>query len=327
MNDPSPPPAKPPRVSVLLPVYNAGGHLRRALDSLAAQTFRDFEAVALDDGSTDSSLAALEAFAAEHPFLRVGTQANAGAAETRNRLLRMARGEFVLFLDDDDAFDPDCVERFVAEADRTGADVVCGGYRRVAPDGRVLHTVRMRDPAWSPLVVIMAWAKIFRRGFLLENGVEFFDYGIGEDIPFCFKAYKAARSVAVSDFVGYNWTFNETSVSNTAHRTFSEARDPVPLFERLFSVSGAGGLYRFFYVRHVVWHLLYSGRGATPDEFVRQTDRFFAWLASRGVPARYPYRDFMRKGGDLKAFFAVSAFLWIRRLHLVRAFARLYCRP
>jgi len=326
-----PPPAKTfpdaPCVSVLVPVYNAGPFLRRCLDSLAAQTFTDFEAIALDDGSTDGSLDILRAFAADHPFLKVETQPNAGAPATRNRLIRMARGRYVMFIDDDDTYDPDCIGRFVAEALRTGADLVAGGYRRVSPDGRILNVVRMTDPQWSPLVVIVAWCKIYRRSLLIENHVEFLDYGIGEDIYFSFMAYRAAQSMVCFDYAGYNWTFNETSVSNTAHRTFRPELDPVPLFDRLVSVSGTGGLYPLFYVRHVVWHLLYSGRGVPPAEFLRQEKRFFAWLAGHGIPLRYPFSRRFLRAGDFKIFLLVRFFLAMRRLRLLPLFARLYCRP
>ena len=314
-----------PSVSVLIPVYNAGDHLGRCLGSLAAQTFRAFEAIALDDGSKDDSLALLRAFASDHPFLRVETQSNAGAPTTRNRLMKMARGTFVMFLDDDDTFEPDCIERFVAEAERTGADIVCGGYRRVTTDGRVLSLVHMEDAQWSPLVTIMAWTKIYRRDFLIKNDVVFLDYGIGEDIGFSFKAYRAAGSMTMFRYAGYNWTFNEKSVSNTAHRAFRPNLDPIHLLDNLFAISGAEGLYRAFYVRHVVWHLFYSGRGSAPEEFVRQSERLFAWLSAHGIPASYPYSRHFWKAGDLRAFLVVRFYLALRRLGLVGAFARIYC--
>lgn len=313
------------KVSVLIPVYNAGEHLSRCLDSLAAQTFGDFEVIALNDGSTDDSLSRLRAFAAKHPFLRVETQSNAGAPTTRNRLIKLARGEFVMFLDDDDTYEPDCIGRFVAEAERTGADIVCGGYRRVSTDGRVLSLVHMKDAKWSPLVTIMAWTKIYRRDFLVKNHVEFFNYGIGEDIGFSFKAYRAAGLMTMFHYAGYNWTFNKTSVSNTTHRAFRPNLDPIRLLDHLFAISGAEGLYGAFYVRHVIWHLFYSGRGSTSEEFLRQSERLFAWLSTHGIPARYPFSWHFWKAGDFRAFLIVRFYLALRRLGLVNLFARIYC--
>ena len=314
------------KVSVLIPVYNAGEHLVRCLDSLAAQTFRDFEAVALDDGSTDDSLTRLRAFAADHPFLSVVTQPNAGVPTTRNRLIEMAKGEFVMFMDNDDAIAPDYIDRFVAEALRTGADVVCGGYRRVTPDGRTIFAVNARSAEWSPYLVVTPWAKIFKKRFLTENGISFFDYGLGEDMPFCLKAYKLANPMAVFDYSGYRWIYNGESVSSTVQKAFSPERDPIRLLDECFAKAGADGIVRYFYVRYAVWYSLYAGRRATPGEFLFQVGRLFDWLAKHGIPARYPLFRYGLWRGDMRFFPVVVVFLSIRRLGFLSFFARIICR-
>ena len=314
------------RVSVLIPVYNAGDHLRHCLDSLAAQTYCDFEAIALDDGSTDGSLERLRDFATTHPFLHVETQANAGAPITRNRLLKMARGEFIMFMDDDDDVAPDYIGRFVAEAEWTGADIVCGGYRRATTTGRTLFAIRAKDEVWSPYVIVAAWAKIWRRDFVLGNGIEFFNYGLGGDIPFSLKGYALARKTHVFDYVGYTWIDNEASVSNVAQKTFNREKDPLVLLGKCLEVAGCGNLVRRFCVRYAVWYLCFAGRGATPSEFVAEADRIFAWLAERGIKAIYPFSWHYAKAGDFKSFAVAAIFTAIRRLGLTGLFARIYCK-
>ena len=318
--------ANSPQVSVLIPVYNAGEHLGRCLDSLAAQTFHDFEAIALDDGSTDDSLARLRAFAADHPFLRVETQPNAGVPTTRNRLIKMAKGEFVMFMDNDDAIAPDYIGRYVAEARRTGADVVCGGYRRVTVDGRTMFAVNATNAEWSPYLVVTPWAKIYKKRFLTENDISFFNYGLGEDMPFCLRAYKLANPMAVFNYSGYKWVYNGESISSTVQKTFNADRDPVRLLDECFAKSGADGLSRYFYIRYAVWYSIYAGRGAMPKEFLLQVDRLFAWLSEHGIPARYPLFRHGLWRGDMRVFPAVVAFLLIRRLGLLPVFARIICR-
>lgn len=96
------------RVSVVIPLYNKEPYVRRALESVAAQTFNDYEVVVVDDGSTDESARVVEAFAREtNARLRLVSQANAGPGAARNRGLREARGEFAAFLDADDEWLPD----------------------------------------------------------------------------------------------------------------------------------------------------------------------------------------------------------------------------
>ncbi|MDA8145809.1 MAG: glycosyltransferase family A protein [Thermaerobacter sp.] len=101
-------------VSVVIPAYNAAATLPAALESLVAQTFADWEAWVVDDGSTDATAQVAKAFSDSRVlFLR---QANAGPSAARNRGLAAARGEWVAFLDADDTFEPDKLTRQLAAA-------------------------------------------------------------------------------------------------------------------------------------------------------------------------------------------------------------------
>jgi len=101
-------------VSVIMPIYNGEAFLREAIESVLAQTHRDFELVAVDDGSTDASPAILAEFAAADRRVRVITQRNGGGARARNRALQEARAEWVINLDCDDVFLPNRIERQLA---------------------------------------------------------------------------------------------------------------------------------------------------------------------------------------------------------------------
>ena len=102
-----------PRISVLIPCYNAGRYLAAALDSVLAQTYQDFEIIVVDDGSTDDSAAV----AARYPRVRYCYHAHSGISVTRNLCLSMAEGEMVVFLDADDMWLPEKLEKQVAYLD------------------------------------------------------------------------------------------------------------------------------------------------------------------------------------------------------------------
>lgn len=91
-----------PKFSIIIPVYNVAPYLRECLDSVSAQTYTDWEAICVDDGSTDSSGAILDEYAARDPRFRVIHQKNTGVSAARNAALDDARGEWVLFVDGDD---------------------------------------------------------------------------------------------------------------------------------------------------------------------------------------------------------------------------------
>ena len=94
------------KLSVIVPVYNVAPYLRECLDSLLAQTCADWEAVCVDDGSTDGSGAILDEYAANDPRFRVIHQKNAGVSAARNAAIDVAKGEWIAFLDADDAVSP-----------------------------------------------------------------------------------------------------------------------------------------------------------------------------------------------------------------------------
>jgi glycosyltransferase involved in cell wall biosynthesis len=101
-------------VSIIMPIHNREPFVREAVTSVLAQTHRDLELVAVDDGSSDDTLAILQEFAAADARLRAVTQARGGIARARNRALREARAEWVVNLDHDDVMLPNRVERQIA---------------------------------------------------------------------------------------------------------------------------------------------------------------------------------------------------------------------
>jgi len=115
------------KVSVIIPLYNKASYVRRALESISAQTFTDFEVIVVDDGSTDNGAAIV----AEYPDarFRLVAQANAGPGAARNAGLAQARGEFIAFLDADDEWLPDYLQESVRLLESLGSEVAavtCG---------------------------------------------------------------------------------------------------------------------------------------------------------------------------------------------------------
>ena len=118
-----------PIFSVIVPVFNVAPWLRECLDSIAAQTFSDWECVCVDDGSTDASGTILDNYAATDSRFRVIHQQNAGVSIARNRAMDAIQGEFFLFVDGDDAIAPDSLECFANALRETDSDaILCHPY-------------------------------------------------------------------------------------------------------------------------------------------------------------------------------------------------------
>lgn len=136
--------AATPRVTVVIPFRNAVGTLGQTVASVQAQTVRDWEALLVDDQSGDGSTELAARLAARDPRLRlVCPPARLGAAGARNLGIREARGRFLAFLDADDLWLPEKLERQLPLLE-VGAGIVFSSYRRIDPEGRPLSVVRAR---------------------------------------------------------------------------------------------------------------------------------------------------------------------------------------
>ena len=120
-----------PMVSMIVPVYNTEKTLSRCIDSILNQTYRDFELILLNDGSTDTSGEICDAYAKKDSRVRVVHKENTGVSDTRNRGIDLARGEYLQFLDSDDWITPDATALFVRTATEQQCDMVISQFYRV----------------------------------------------------------------------------------------------------------------------------------------------------------------------------------------------------
>ena len=132
-------------ISVIIPTYNCAAYLPEALESVWRQTRRDFEIVVVDDGSTDDTDRVLQPWRERIVYLR---QANAGVAAARNAGVRLSRGEYVAFLDADDLWMPEKLERTVGALERCPeAALACTDFSVIAADGSIASSYFARIPA------------------------------------------------------------------------------------------------------------------------------------------------------------------------------------
>ncbi len=134
-----------PKVSVCIPTYNRKDYLKEALDSVFAQTYKDYEVVIVDDGSTDGTEEMIKNAGYDIRYYRVD---HIGQAAARNKLIEFARGEYITFLDSDDLLFPDAVQRLMDVIVSYGSDVFAYGfYIGVDENDNELHTKQRRLPS------------------------------------------------------------------------------------------------------------------------------------------------------------------------------------
>lgn len=126
-------------ITVIVPIYNVERHLRRCVDSILAQTFRDLEVILVDDGSTDGCPRICDGYAAADPRVRVIHQNNEGVSAARNAGLDAAAGDYIGFVDGDDSIRPEMYERLLRACEEHDVPVAMCGREAVDEDGRVLY--------------------------------------------------------------------------------------------------------------------------------------------------------------------------------------------
>ncbi len=188
-----------PVISVVVPVYNGAGYLEACFASLAAQTYRRIEVIAVDDASTDKSGALCDRWAEKDPrFQAVHLPENRGPSGARNEGVRRAKGECLSFVDADDFAEPQLLERMYRRLTEAGADVcACGaeGIRiKDGPPGVFSREEAVRCLARSQPFGFVPWGKLYRTALVKDCP---FDEGIfySEDLLFLYQLFQRVEKV------------------------------------------------------------------------------------------------------------------------------------
>ena len=211
-----------PEISVILPAYNVADYLPRALDSLLGQTFRDFEALVVDDGSADRTGEICDEYARRDPRVRAIHQKNAGAPAARNAAIQISRGKYLYFMDGDDWAEPDMLEKMHALAAKTGAQLVVTGFyidtyytgekfwrqTQACPAAFYATAQEFRQasvPIFDKNLLYVPWNKLFDGQRVREGGFRFRNTKM-DDYPFVLDYIRDVETVAVSGEAFYHFT-------------------------------------------------------------------------------------------------------------------------
>ncbi|WP_298501346.1 glycosyltransferase family 2 protein [uncultured Methanobrevibacter sp.] len=227
-------------ISVVLPVYNSKDYLKECLDSILNQSFKDFELLCIDDGSSDGSLEILNEYKTADERIIVISQENMGVARTRNRALDLANGKYVYFMDSDDYLDSNALKKLYANITSNGADfcimktLFVNGedtYKFPAFDldkefGNVnfnKFTFTYKDAKKHVLNDLFApWLKLYSLDFLKSSGdFTFPDMKSYSDAPFHVKTMLQAKKISFVPEYLYYYRENDESLVHSSSNTIN----------------------------------------------------------------------------------------------------------
>lgn len=194
------------RFSIIIPVYNVEKYIRKCMETVMGQTFRDYEVIVVDDESPDGSMAIVAEFAQRYPgMITMIRQKNTRQGGARNRGVREARGEYLIFVDSDDYVSLNMLEAVDEQIRNHDCDIVSFKCALVTPEGRFLREDGLGQlqpgryvPAQDKDVVLLPTGpvhKAFRRSFYLESGFAFPEKLLYEDAVTRLLYAKAADMV------------------------------------------------------------------------------------------------------------------------------------
>lgn len=186
------------KVSVIIPVYNAEKYLNKCLDSIINQTFKEIEIICVNDGSTDSSLNILENYKNKDNRIIIINQKNLRQVAARNNGMKIAKGEYISFIDSDDYIENNFLENMYKEAKNNDADIAVSNVKSFINNDysndtyvgywcfyNYNHNVLIdAEDKFGVIYSCAIWNKIYRRDFLIKNNIYFFENLFLEDVSF-----------------------------------------------------------------------------------------------------------------------------------------------
>ena len=226
--------ANKPGISVIIPVYKVQDWVGRAIESIQAQTFGNFELLLVDDGSPDESGAICDSYAARDERITVIHKPNGGAASARNAAMAQAKGEYLFFMDADDWCEPEMLERMYERAESGPYDLVVAGFyidtyrsddkffreTKSLPSKTYASVREFREDAYRLFdrnLLYTPWNKLFRASYLFERDIEFPDVW-WDDLPFNLAVLRDVERVTLMEDAFYHFLRARSESENTKYR-------------------------------------------------------------------------------------------------------------
>ncbi|MBR2240053.1 MAG: glycosyltransferase family 2 protein [Bacilli bacterium] len=213
-----------PLVSVVIPVYNVEAYLCQCLDSIISQTLKDIEIICVDDGSTDNSLNILKEYAAKDKRITIITQKNLYAGTARNAGLKIAKSDYIMFLDSDDFFELNMLENMYNKIIEDNSDVVICRYyiyddqsNKIIGKNNINKTFINNSPFSintfkNDLFTINPpnpWTKLFKKQLFIENNLQFENYKCCNDLTCICMALALSKKITVVDDIYIYYRANQ----------------------------------------------------------------------------------------------------------------------
>lgn len=222
-------------ISIIIPVYNAEKYLHKCLESIVNQSFKDYEVLLVNDGSTDNSQKIIDEYANKYPTkFRTFVKKNGGQSSARNMALPFAYGEYITFLDSDDYYDSKYLEKLYTAAKKNNSDMVISGQKKVDESGKVYMNITYDVDKYPNCILrrLNFSGKIYRTEYVRKHNMKFAEGKTYEDNPFNLIMIFLAKNLVILPYSGY---YQVGHAGSTTTKKIQEEKLPYKEIEEAIS--------------------------------------------------------------------------------------------
>lgn len=215
-------------VSVIVPIYNVEKYLKRCLDSIVNQTYKNIEIICIDDGSPDNSIDILRAFEKKDNRIKIIRQKNMGLSGARNTGIDIAKGKYIIFVDSDDYIELDMIELMLGRIKNSDIDlVVCGTANHIGTIVKKEELYNFKKKEIKNGILYFkenyklkyrfanCWNKMYKTEIIKSNNIEFPIGKLYEDLLFVFKYLINCKKVVIEPKALYNYIVSRDGAITT----------------------------------------------------------------------------------------------------------------
>ncbi|WP_405306650.1 glycosyltransferase family 2 protein [Methanobrevibacter sp.] len=303
------------KISVILPAFNSQKYIKKSVESVLAQTMGDFELIIVNDGSTDNTLDAINSFSDDR--IRIINQSNQGPGAARNNALKMANGDYIMYLDSDDWFCPDALEIAYGEITKFGTDLTF--FQMINYDGEKYYgndwfdmktfDENFENRAFKPQetpgsifdLSVGVCQKIYSHEFLKRINAKFPEGIFFEDMPFFYYVFLKAERISILKKPLYVRRKHTKSITNVVDEKFFDTVPAGQELMRIFIENGWYDAYKF----DLLAYKINGPRFALRDMPLKDKPHMFDLIKRdyESIKRTQYYEDFLTQLGPVKKKF------------------------
>lgn len=222
---------KSPKVSIIVPAHNAEKDIKRCLNSIINQTYKNIEIIVINDGSKDNTQKIVESFKNKYNNIILINQENRGVSQSRNIGIDRSTGDYIMFVDSDDFIENTMVALLLNNKDN---DLVISNYRRYYNKNKIINNISIEEKEYdidaflqnfwklyNAYIINSPCFRIYKRKIIDSNKIRFNPkYELGEDLIFNLDYFNYCKKIYVTKHYLYNYTYTGNSLTNKYRKNY-----------------------------------------------------------------------------------------------------------